>query len=613
MTPPTGAEYVAAPFAGRPPRRTFGSHPAAFRRVSRRAPSRMVDPARLDELRRQFEGNPRRYFAPLASALRRSGDARAAVALARAQLAVYPGHLTGHVILGQALLDAGDAGAARDAFARAAELDAGNVVALQQLLTLARGAGDAVATRHWTERLVEADPELAAEVTGAAAGDFEPLDLEAISAAGDDPFTSATLDPRLAVDAGWPAGATSATSADVAVDAEGAPSAAPLPHDSGAQSADAPGALVRSAGDDRLVLDPVVGLDVPPADPFPAEMREALPTFLDDEPTVAVPGDAGAFDTPAVGEGPIVAPPAAPFVTETMAALLASQGHTAQAVDVYERLLEQRPDDERLRVRLAALRGASVGESRPGAAAGADDPAVGWADGSAQPATPAADSPEAGSPPEGGGSPVLEFIDVHAEAPEAAVHAADVDVAGRGGALDVAGAVDTPDGPHAAAGVATSAARRDEAPDDGDERAARIWRAAFAPLPAEAAADPVAAAGNVTPPPADAPVEIAAGVPAGAPGEPDGGFDDLSFDRFFADAPEPAPAGEFERWAADAARPGSSAFDLTPPAGVGAVTPEPVTSATAAPAVSAAPAHPAPDDPDEDLAQFNAWLRGLAE
>jgi hypothetical protein len=38
-----------------------------------------------------------------------------------------------------------------------------------------------------------------------------------------------------------------------------------------------------------------------------------------------------------------------------------------------------------------------------------------------------------------------------------------------------------------------------------------------------------------------------------------------------------------------------------------------VASATAAPAVSAAPAHPAPDDPDEDLAQFNAWLRGLAE
>jgi cytochrome c-type biogenesis protein CcmH/NrfG len=85
----------------------------------------MADSARLDELRRHFEENPRRYFAPLASALRRSGDARAAAALARAQLAVYPGHLTGHVILGQALLDLGDEGGARSAFARAAALDEG--------------------------------------------------------------------------------------------------------------------------------------------------------------------------------------------------------------------------------------------------------------------------------------------------------------------------------------------------------------------------------------------------------------------------------------------------------------------------------------------------------
>jgi tetratricopeptide (TPR) repeat protein len=608
----------------------------------------MVDPARLDELRRQFEGNPRRYFAPLASALRRSGDARAAVALARAQLAVYPGHLTGHVILGQSLLDVGDAGAARDAFARAAELDAGNVVALQQLLTLAREAGDAVATRHWTERLVEADPELAAEVTGAAAGDFEPLDLEAISAAGDDPFTAATLDPRLAVDAGRPAGAASAAAgSDVAVDAEGVPSAAPRPPDAEAQSPDAPGSLAVSAADDLLVLDPVVGLDVPPADPFPAEMREALPTLLDDEPAVAgsaVLGDAGGFDAPAVGEGPIVAPPAAPFVTETMAALLASQGHTAQAVDVYERLLEQRPDDERLRARLGALRGGPVDGSGAGVAAGADDPVGGLPDGSAHPAMLDADSSDAGSSdagssdagssdagssdagspdagsPDDSASPVLEFIDVRAEAPETAVRAADVDVAAGAGALDGAGVVDTPGGAHPTAGAPASDVPRSDAPDDADERAARIWRAAFAPLPAEAAADPVAVAENFTPPPAvapaGAPVESTADLSAGAPGEPDAGFDDLSFDRFFADAPEPAPAGEFERWAADAARPGSSAFDLTPTAGVGAVAPEPVASATAAPAVSAAPphpAHPAPDDPDEDLAQFNAWLRGLAE
>ena len=493
----------------------------------------MVDPARLEELRRQFEGNPRRYFAPLASALRRSGDAPGAVTLARTQLAVYPGHLTGHVILGQALLDVGDAGAARDAFARAAELDAGNVVALQQLLTLARDAGDALATRHWTDRLVEADPELAAEVTGATPGaEFEPLDLETLGAGGPGAFASATLDPRLAVDAARaPAPNVGREPANAGGPDHASPAVAdPFAHD--------PFAFDRSA------LDPVVGLDVPPSDPLPAEMREALPALLDDEaaadPAAArrVAGDArtDASSTPAVpnDDDRVVPPPAAPFVTETMAALLASQGHTAQAADVYERLLAQRPDDERLREHLAALRGA-------------------------------ADTPDVATQP-------LEFIDVHAD--------------GQPGAADFASG---------------------EVADDGDERAARMWRSAFAPLP-PVAPDP-------DPAPERARSVVAAGVPSAAATEPahgdrDAGLDDLSFDRFFVDAPGPAPAGEFERWAADAARPGSSAFDPTPPSGVGVVVLDLAAPAAVAPA---APLPAAPDDPDEDLAQFNAWLRGLAE
>jgi ABC-type nitrate/sulfonate/bicarbonate transport system substrate-binding protein len=56
-----------------------------------------------------------------------------------------------------------------------------------------------------------------------------------------------------------------------------------------------------------------------------------------------------------VGDPP---PPPAAFVTETMAALLAAQGHRAQAADVYERLLARRPDDARLQSQLASLRGA---------------------------------------------------------------------------------------------------------------------------------------------------------------------------------------------------------------------------------------------------------------
>jgi Meckel syndrome type 1 protein len=431
----------------------------------------MADPARLDELRRQFEENPRRYFAPLANALRRGGDARAAAALARTQLAVYPGHLTGHVILGQALLDLADADGARAAFARAAALDAGNVVALQQLVTLARAAGDAEAAGYWTERLVEADPELAAEIAPPpAAPAFEPLDLQefaggdvAADARSDDAFTAAALDPRLAVEAG------------------------------GAEAFEA-----FAPADAFAPLDPVVGLDVPPADPLPAPIREALPELLDVDAATAAEADRGTAGGPvAADDGALLPPPAAPFVTETMAALLLAQGHAAQAADVYERLVAQRPDDARLRARLAELRGAPV-------------------------------------------VPNTAPVDADAAA-------------------------------------------------DADERAARAWRAAFAPLPPEAGAAPGAG-----PPAADEP----------------GAFDDLSFDRFFAGAPEPVAAGAFERWAAGAG-PGAGGAAPAPAAGPAAGPP-----AAARPAPPAA-ALPAPaDDPgeaDEDLAQFNAWLRGLAE
>jgi cytochrome c-type biogenesis protein CcmH/NrfG len=100
----------------------------------------MADLARLDELRRLFAEHPRRYFAPLASALRRAGDPGAAVQVARAQLAEQPEHLTGHVILAQALADVGDLEGARAAFERAHAVDDGNVVALGALVQLARGA-----------------------------------------------------------------------------------------------------------------------------------------------------------------------------------------------------------------------------------------------------------------------------------------------------------------------------------------------------------------------------------------------------------------------------------------------------------------------------------------
>lgn len=476
----------------------------------------MADLARLDELRRQYAEHPRRYFAPLASALRRAGDARAAVEVVRRGLADTPEHLTGYVILGQALADTGDEAGARRAFERAHELDEGNVVALQSLVTIARAQGDDEAGARWAALLREADPEPA----HSAHTPHGAHDEEADEPGGE----SFELLDYVEVAAPPPAAATAAASVPV--------------------TADPP--------------DPVVGLDEVPADPLPAPMREALPALLDDAASEGEPmpatGAAGAHDErsefasyPFDADLAPATPPAAPFVTETMAGLLAAQGHTAQALDVYAQLLAQRPDDPRLTAQMAALRGEA--SDAPGAAPHEPLAHDATADDSAAPA---------------------------------------------------------------------SAAR------DADERAAQMWRAAFAPLPAaarqpeprkiasreEAGSDADAAGAAAT---LDAPAPDAAADPS---------LDDLSFDHFFeafGDEPAPAPvepAGEFERWAAEVERrsaPDAGEVPSAPPAGTSAVAGAAGVASAAAVAgsITAPVPHTVSDDPDADLAEFNAWLRSL--
>ena len=57
----------------------------------------MASSARLDELTRKFEENPRRYFAPLANEHRKSGDLDQAIGLCRTHLPQQPAHISGHI------------------------------------------------------------------------------------------------------------------------------------------------------------------------------------------------------------------------------------------------------------------------------------------------------------------------------------------------------------------------------------------------------------------------------------------------------------------------------------------------------------------------------------
>jgi len=119
---------------------------------------RMSTAARIDELLSKFEDNPRRYFAPLANEYRKAGDLTQAIALCREHLPKQPGHMSGHIVFGQALYEDGALEEAQSVFEAALALDPENLIALRHLGDIARRRGDALSARRWYGRVLEADP-----------------------------------------------------------------------------------------------------------------------------------------------------------------------------------------------------------------------------------------------------------------------------------------------------------------------------------------------------------------------------------------------------------------------------------------------------------------------
>jgi tetratricopeptide (TPR) repeat protein len=114
--------------------------------------------ARLQELLTRFEENPRRYFAPYANELRKGGDLMQAIDICRSHLAAQPAHVSGHIVLAQALHEDGAVDESRREFEAALELDPENLIALRYMGDIARARGEFAAARLWYERVLDADP-----------------------------------------------------------------------------------------------------------------------------------------------------------------------------------------------------------------------------------------------------------------------------------------------------------------------------------------------------------------------------------------------------------------------------------------------------------------------
>jgi tetratricopeptide (TPR) repeat protein len=160
----------------------------------------MATSARLEELKRKFDENPRRYFAPLANEFRKLGDVSQAIALCRAHLPNQPGHISGHIVLAQALYEGGELSESRQIFEAALELDPENLIALRYLGDIAREQGSVSNARLWYERVLEVDPrneeiaELLNALEGMADQAFDPGIVERTT-----PVSSAVVEANSAL------------------------------------------------------------------------------------------------------------------------------------------------------------------------------------------------------------------------------------------------------------------------------------------------------------------------------------------------------------------------------------------------------------------------------
>lgn len=342
----------------------------------------MASFARIDELRKKFEENPRRYFAPLANEYRKAGQVDQAIAICREYLPQQPGHMSGHIVYGQALYEARQFEEGKTVFETALSLDPENLIALRHLGDIALIIGDHEAARGWYRRVLEADPrneeiqaqlltlDQAAAFAPPAASSAEPAPTSSPAAPARPSQPTPPSAQTVVVNPSRRASSAAPTVEVPAIPppqrrAEPAPvvptsggSQLPEPVASGAAesspvaSASLVGLETTSLADTevRSRAEPVSG--APPQDstetPVPrvSLLDLSLPTAAAEIPLA--PSRAEPLE-------PAAARDAGPFVTETMAELYLQQGHRDEALRVYRALLDQRPGDDSLQARVAAL------------------------------------------------------------------------------------------------------------------------------------------------------------------------------------------------------------------------------------------------------------------
>jgi tetratricopeptide (TPR) repeat protein len=364
-----------------------------------------VDYDRLRELQEKFDENPRRYFAPLANEYRKGGQPKRAIEICRAHLAQMPGHMSGQIVFGQALFEAGEWAEARTVFERALTLDPENLIALRSLGDMALQAGNTAEARSWYTRLLDADPkdiavialisEIDASTEAAASPPSEEIpgidpsrgdqQISAIEQEAPAAAESFTLD---AVESAAAPPAASATEPEPAIEAASSSEATvadgvPATFEEASADAAAPAGLER-----HYPVEPVEELE-PVEEPSLAE-----------QPQEPEPSPATAEPAAASQESTFTGASAEPFVNETMAQLYLQQGYRQLALKVYRQLSASRPHDQSLKDRIAVIEAADAADHPDEAPAmRREEPSIERPTEPAEPRSPSIESPTPWSQP----------------------------------------------------------------------------------------------------------------------------------------------------------------------------------------------------------------------
>ena len=335
-----------------------------------------MDYDRLRELQEKFDENPRRYFAPLANEYRKGGQPKRAIEICRAHLAQMPGHMSGQIVFGQALFEAGEWEEAKTVFAKALSLDPENLIALRSLGDMSLQAGNTSEARSWYMRLLDADPkdtaviDLISEIDASSEAAASPAPEAAPSPAPEKtdievPSVSAESAPAESAPAqspanmeAEPAGFERTALAETPSAAEGLHGTEPVAESMGMEGLKGQppvmalegAASVRSDEDD-MALEGAASVR-------PDE--EDVPDTWTPPPEITVQKREESPEEERTSSPPPRAPE--PFVNETMAQLYLQQGYLQLALKVYRQLSAARPNDQALKDRIAEIEAADSKE-----------------------------------------------------------------------------------------------------------------------------------------------------------------------------------------------------------------------------------------------------------